>query len=122
MISGNKNDGRSAGLQMNDSRITSQVKEDLNREQVYKFNSVDVKTYDGVVQLSGFVDSEQQKARAGQLAQSVQGVTRVDNGISVKPEPTGRTNGVPVMTPSSWNTQQQGSVNNTNINPIQNTR
>jgi osmotically-inducible protein OsmY len=91
----NTKDGRTAGQDMNDSRITSQVKADLANEQVYKFNSVDVKTFNGVVQLSGFVDSEQQKVRAGQIAQGVQGVARVDNAISLIPQaptPTGRTN------------------------------
>ena len=85
---------RSEGRRVDDSRITAQIKSDLNHEPVFKFNEVDVKTFNGVVQLSGFVNSEDQKRRAGEIAQGVGGVTQVQNAISLKPEtpsPTGRT-------------------------------
>src|SRR5216110_2462018 len=86
---------RSEGRMVDDHRITAQVKSELNREPVYKFNDVDVKTFNGVVQLSGFVNTEDQKRRAAELAQTVGGVTQVQNAISLKseapPSPTGRT-------------------------------
>lgn len=101
---GSKPDGRTSNQQMNDSRITSQVEQRLDTEPVYKFTGVDVKTFNGVVQLSGFVDTEQQKARAGELAQNTPGVTRIDNVLALKaPSPTGRTNDVyraPIVTNS----------------------
>ncbi len=89
---------RTAGRMVDDNRITSRVKSELNREPTYKFNDVDVKTFAGVVQLSGFVNSDEQKQRAGQIAQSTPGVTQVINSITLKPQqtptPTGRsTNG-----------------------------
>jgi hypothetical protein len=47
------------------------------------------------VQLSGFVNTEQQKDRAGEIAEHVPGVANVVNNISLKPQqpsmPTGRT-------------------------------
>ncbi len=96
-----KKDERPEGVRANDNRITSQVKERLAQEPVYKFNGVDVKTFDGVVQLSGFVNTDQQKSRAGQLAQEVQGVNHVENAIALKPQqpatPTGRTYHAPVV-------------------------
>ena len=44
-----------------------------------------VNSYRGVVQLSGFVDSKEKVERAAEAARKVDGVTRVENGIQVKP-------------------------------------
>lgn len=87
---------RTAGRQLDDRTITSNVKQNLDNEPVYKFTDVDVKTFDGVVQLSGFVNTDDQKHRAGQIAEQVPGVTQVANNITLKPAnqniaPTGRT-------------------------------
>ena len=46
--------------------------------------SLNVETYGGVVELSGFADSEQQATRAAQAAKKVQGVRSVRNEIRVK--------------------------------------
>lgn len=91
----NEQSDRTAGRTLDDKTITAAVEHDLNREPVYKFNDVDVKTFDGVVQLSGFVDTQQQKDRAGDLARHEYGVTQVVNNITLKPQnqnmaPTGR--------------------------------
>jgi len=86
---------RTAGRALDDKTITSTVKHDLNRDPLYKFNGVDVATFDGVVQLSGFVDTNEQKQRAGDIAQHAEGVERVENNITLKPnggnlQPTGK--------------------------------
>jgi len=85
---------RSMGRVIDDKTITADVKHGLNHEPVYKFGDVDVRTFDGVVQLSGFVDTNDQKQRAGDIAQHTEGVTQVVNNISLKPQgnlqPTGR--------------------------------
>jgi osmotically-inducible protein OsmY len=90
----NHHGDRTMGRALDDKTITSTVKHDLNREPVYKFSGVDVKTFDGVVQLSGFVDTNEQKQRAGDIARQSEGVTQVVNNISLKPQgnlqPTGR--------------------------------
>lgn len=90
----NHSGDRTAGRALDDKTITSTVQHDLNREPVYKFDGVDVKTFDGVVQLSGFVDTDVQKQRAGEIARQAQGVTQVVNNITLKPQgnlqPTGR--------------------------------
>jgi len=89
----NHHGDRTMGRALDDKTITSTVKHDLNREPVYKFGDVDVKTFDGVVQLSGFVDTNEQKQRAGDIAQRAEGVTQVVNNITLKPQgnlqPTG---------------------------------
>ena len=46
--------------------------------------SLNVESYGGVVELSGFADSEQQASRAAQAAKKVQGVRSVRNEIRVK--------------------------------------
>ncbi|MGA2318706.1 MAG: BON domain-containing protein, partial [Thermodesulfobacteriota bacterium] len=43
-----------------------------------------VETYKGIVQLSGFVNSQQAVDKAGQIARSVQGVKSVKNNLNVK--------------------------------------
>ena len=84
---------RTAGRMVDDHSITRSVKSELRNEPVFKFNDVDVRTYNGVVQLSGFVNTEEQKRRAADLAQHVPGVSQVVNAITLKsetPTPTGR--------------------------------
>jgi hypothetical protein len=88
---------RSEGRMVDDHKITSNIKADLNTEPVYKFNDVSVKTFNGVVQLSGFVNTQEQKSKAAEIAQHVPGVVEVQNAISLKPQvpaPTGRTSEV----------------------------
>src|SRR5258708_6530678 len=86
-----KSSERSTGRMVDDKHITSVVKKKLASEPVYKFDDVDVKTFDGVVQLSGFVNNDEQKERAAQIAQQVEGVGRVVNGITLKSEVTSST-------------------------------
>jgi hyperosmotically inducible protein len=92
----NHSGDRTAGRALDDKTITATVQHDLNREPVYKFNGVDVKTFAGVVQLSGFVDTNEQKDRAGDIARRAEGVTQVVNNITLKPtgnlQPTSRPN------------------------------
>ena len=86
-------DERSEGRVVDDKKITKEVKNALKNAPVYKFESVDVQTFAGEVQLSGFVNSEDQKRQAEEIARSQPGVARVINGIALKPEmvqPTGR--------------------------------
>jgi hyperosmotically inducible periplasmic protein len=45
---------------------------------------IGVETMQDVVQLSGFVDSAQTKARAGEVARSVKGVREVKNDLVVR--------------------------------------
>ncbi len=81
-----------------DNRITKNVKKELNDAPIYKFTDVDVKTFNGVVQLSGFVNTQDQKQNATEIAQRVSGVSQVINNIMLKPEgttPTGRASGQP---------------------------
>ena len=76
---------RSAGRALDDRLVSSKINSGLKDSPVYKFPQVRVSTYNGIVQLSGFVHSDQQKAAAANLAKNVPGVTQVINNISVLP-------------------------------------
>src|SRR3954470_4953131 len=88
-------DERSEGRVVDDKQLSEHVKKALDTEPVYKFTDVNVSTFGGIVQLSGFVNIDDQKSRAGEVTARVPGVIQVENGIALKPapmSPTGRTN------------------------------
>lgn len=74
----------STGEYIDDATITTKVKGAFVKDPVVKAIDVKVDTFKSVVQLSGFVDTAEQKSRAEQIAAGVQGVQRVQNNISVK--------------------------------------
>jgi osmotically-inducible protein OsmY len=75
---------RSTGEYIDDKGISMRVKSALNDNSEYKCDDVNVTTFRGTVQLSGFVNNSAQKSKAAQIAKTVQGVREVDNNISVK--------------------------------------
>src|SRR5437867_10307928 len=82
---------RSSGRVIDDRSIASKVQHNLKASPVYKFPHVTVATYNGTVQLSGFVYEEEQKNEAGDLAKRVPGVSQVINSISMAPPAVGGT-------------------------------
>jgi len=75
---------QSTGQYIDDSVITTKVKAAVFDDATLKTLQITVETYKGVVQLSGFVDSAQSAARAGEVARRVEGVTEVKNDLRVK--------------------------------------
>lgn len=74
----------STGQYIDNSVITSKVKAAIFNEPTLKSMQITVETYKGVVQLSGFVDSEASVKKAGEVARSVEGVVSVKNDLIVK--------------------------------------
>lgn len=74
----------STGEYIDDTAITAKVKTAFVRDDLVKALDVKVETFRGVVQLSGFVDNQEQKNRAEQIARSTSGVQSVTNNISIK--------------------------------------
>jgi osmotically-inducible protein OsmY len=74
----------SAGEYIDDSVITTKVKSELAADDFLKSFQISVETYKGVVQMSGFVDSQKAVDTAGQIARSVKGVISVKNDLIVK--------------------------------------
>lgn len=77
---------KSTGEHVDDAVITTKVKTAMVRADDVDAVDVKVKTYKGVVQLSGFVDSENEASEAELIARRVAGVKRVENRIQVKPD------------------------------------
>jgi hyperosmotically inducible protein len=74
----------STGEYVDDATITSKVKTALLNDSGLKSFKIGVETYKDVVQLSGFVNSDRVKARAGEVAAGVSGVRSVQNNLVVK--------------------------------------
>jgi osmotically-inducible protein OsmY len=73
-----------AGEYVDDSVITTKVKSQLAADDFLKSFEISVETYKGIVQLSGFVDSQKAVNKAGEIAGGVQGVKSVQNDLNVK--------------------------------------
>ncbi|MGE5844595.1 MAG: BON domain-containing protein [Syntrophaceae bacterium] len=72
------------GEYIDDSVITTKVKAAILNEPGLKVFQINVETFKGEVQLSGFVDSAQNVKKAGEVARGVKGVTSVKNNLIVK--------------------------------------
>lgn len=75
---------QSTGQYVDDSVITTKVKAAIFNEAALKTLQINVKTYQGVVQLSGFVDTQQSVSKAGEVARGVENVVKVENDLVVK--------------------------------------
>ena len=69
---------------VDDSVITTKVKSSMLDDLALKTFQINVKTYKGTVQLSGFVDTPEQARLAGDVARKVEGVKDVRNDLIVK--------------------------------------
>lgn len=74
----------STGQYMDDTAITARVKSAIFREPDLKSTEINVETFKGVVQLSGFVRSQDAINKAVQVARGVNGVASVKNDMRVK--------------------------------------
>ncbi|BAU48839.1 transporter [Sulfurifustis variabilis] len=75
---------RTAGQTVDDSAINAKVKSQLLADPQVSGLNVNVTTYRGQVQLSGYVNSNEQRQRAEQIARNVEGVKSVSNDLIVK--------------------------------------
>ncbi|MDY6944860.1 MAG: BON domain-containing protein [Pseudomonadota bacterium] len=69
---------------ISDTELTTKVKTALSGERAVKARDIEVQTREGVVQLSGFVDSEAAQTAAVMRARSVDGVQEVRNDLSIR--------------------------------------
>ena len=74
----------SAGEYVDDSVITTKVKSLLAADDFLKSFQISVETYQGTVQVSGFVNSQKAVDKAGEIVRSVQGVKSIKNNLIVK--------------------------------------
>jgi hyperosmotically inducible protein len=76
--------GQSADPIVEDRRTAERVREALAAAPEYKFDGVKVMAGNGVVQLSGFVNTSAQRNTAEEVAGKVVGVKSVENNLTVK--------------------------------------
>lgn len=77
----NTGHNRSSGEYIDDAAITTKVKSALLAEKDVNSFDISVETFKQTVQLSGFVNSQWQIDKAGQIAKSVAGVEQVKNNL-----------------------------------------
>jgi len=80
--SGPKKEG--AGEYIDDTVITTRVKAEIIKEDSLKVSEINVETFKGVVQLSGFVNSLSDQQTAVKIARGVPGVKSVKNDMRSK--------------------------------------
>jgi hyperosmotically inducible periplasmic protein len=73
------------GRATDDRTISENVRSALASNPETENSRIQVTTSEGVVQLAGFVNTEDQRAAAGSVASSVQGVRHVDNDLRLNP-------------------------------------
>jgi len=74
----------STGEYFDDTWITTKVKSALVDDPQVKSTEINVETFKGVVQLSGFVSSQAAASKAVELARGIQGVKSVKNDMRLK--------------------------------------
>lgn len=74
----------STGEFLDSSLITTKIKARLIDDALTSGFSIKVNTYKGLVQLSGFVNTDKEKTRAMELALAVEGVREVKNDLIIK--------------------------------------
>lgn len=72
------------GEYVDDTVITTKVKAAIFNEPSLKVSEINVETFKGTVQLSGFVKYQADMYKAAEIARSVAGVTSVKNDIRLK--------------------------------------
>jgi osmotically-inducible protein OsmY len=77
-------DKQTAGEVVDDGVVTAKIKAKLVDDPVTKAYQINVETFKGTVQLSGFVDSAEARSRAEQLARDMDGVKAVKNSLQVR--------------------------------------
>jgi osmotically-inducible protein OsmY len=73
-----------AGRAVDDSVITGKVKAALVADPTTKAHQINVETFKGTVQLSGFVDTSEARSRATEVAKNVDGVQSVKNELAIR--------------------------------------
>jgi osmotically-inducible protein OsmY len=75
--------GETAGQNIDDGTLTTYVKTQLAGERLNTLSRVGVETNNGIVYLTGEVETAAEKSRAGTVASQVKGVRQVVNNLQV---------------------------------------
>jgi hyperosmotically inducible protein len=75
--------GQTMGETIDDSYITGAVKTQLASDKMVSLTRVEVETNNGIVHLTGQVQTAEQRSHIGSLASQVKGVKQVVNNLQV---------------------------------------
>jgi osmotically-inducible protein OsmY len=75
--------GQTMGETIDDSYITGAVKTQLASDKLVSLTRVEVETNNGIVYLTGQVETAEQRSHIGSLASQVKGVRQVVNNLQV---------------------------------------
>ena len=75
--------GETAGQNLDDGVLTTSVKTQLASDKLVTLTRVGVETNNGIVYLTGEVETDEQKSRVGSVASQVKGVKQVVNNLQV---------------------------------------
>lgn len=81
---GSTSNKEGTGEYLDDTVITTKVKAAIFNDKTLHVAEINVETFKGVVQLSGFVKTQQDMATAMRLTQQVNGVVSVKNDMQLK--------------------------------------
>ena len=75
---------KKAGESIDDAAITTKIKAEIAMDPVLKVSQISVTTQNGVVRLSGVVDSRQSMDKALEITRNVKNVKSTENNLVVK--------------------------------------
>ena len=75
--------GQKTGAALSDAAITTKVKAKFDSDSTVSATKIHVDTDNGVVKLTGTAKSQDEAAKAAEIAKSTEGVASVDNAIQV---------------------------------------
>jgi hyperosmotically inducible periplasmic protein len=75
--------GATLGENIDDGALTSSVKTQLASDKLITLTRVGVETNNGIVYITGEVETAEQKSRIGSIASQVKGVKQVVNNLQV---------------------------------------
>jgi len=70
---------------VDDANVTAQIRTALMNEAVYKVNQIRIETVNGIVTLTGTVQSRPEADRVVEMTKTVQGVREIRNSLDVRP-------------------------------------
>lgn len=88
VLAGENTDGdaeRTAGQVVDDMSIAAQAKTALAADSATHATKIDLEIDKSHVQLNGFVDSEEERARAEEIVRGIDGVASVSNNLEIQP-------------------------------------
>ena len=81
---------RTSGQKSNDKKVAKGVEKNLSNDPTFKYSDVQANVYQGNVQLTGFVETPEQRLRAAERAAQTPGARQVINEIMIVPTAAGR--------------------------------